>query len=199
MANPSNKDIRAKILEDLYNRRQQGKEILSTPAEYAKLLGISEELATFNIQYLLDAGLVRGQSIGTVGTTKKRSFVTDLTSFGVEAVEGLAGQNLAVNFSIINVNAPVSQSQIAVGSGISQAQSLGVNTLDELDAYLDQHFANNSEAQQLKVLLRELEMQSKRDEVKPTLVGKVRAIVSSLGPAASIVIEFVLKHYLGGG
>ncbi len=159
-------------------------------------MGISEELAEFNIQYLISAGLVIGQSVGSIGTTKKWSFVTDLTSFGVAAVEGEAGQDLPVNFSIINVNAPVTQSQIAVGSGISQ--SIELKTLDDVDAFIEQHFDNRTEAQELKTLLRELKTQSGRDEVKPSLVSKVRGIVNSLDPAATEIMKFVLKHYLGG-
>jgi len=78
-------------------------EILTTPAEYAKFLGIPEDLANFNVQYLIDAQLVEGESFGSAGTTKKRCFLHDLTSFGVEAVEGLAGRELAVNYIIINM------------------------------------------------------------------------------------------------
>ena len=88
MASSSNMNlnIRARILEDIYKREEAGQEILVRPSEYANLLGICEALAEFNIQYLIDAGLVKGQSRGSLGTTKRWSFVTGLTSFGVAAV-----------------------------------------------------------------------------------------------------------------
>lgn len=136
MSTLSDQDIRAKILEDIYKRKRQGLEILTRPEEYARLLNIPVELAIFDIQYLISAGLVQGQSSGGMGITKKWSFISDLTAFGYEAVEGRRGQDLSVNFSIINVNAPVTQSQIAAGSKIEQTQSLHINTLQELLAYL---------------------------------------------------------------
>ena len=143
-----NLNIRARILEDIYKREEAGQEILVRPSEYANLLGISEALAEFNIQYLIDAGLVKGQSRGSLGTTKRWSFVTGLTSFGVAAVERQTGQDLAVNFSIINLSTEVTQSQIAVGSGITQTQSVDLNTLHDVTAYLDQHFAGRTEVQE---------------------------------------------------
>lgn len=118
--------------------------------------------------------------------------------FGVAAVERQTGQDLAVNFSIINLNAPITQSQIAVGSGITQTQSVDLNTLDDVNAYLDQHFAGRTEVQELKTMLLELNSQHERDEVRPSLVSRVRAIIDGLGPAASVIMEFVLKYYLGG-
>lgn len=190
-------DIRAKVLEDLYKRKRQGLEILTRPEEYARVLNISVELANFNIEYLISAGLVRGNSSGGMGTTKKWSFINDLTAFGYEAVEGRRGKDLAVNFSVINVNAPVTQSQIAAGSSISQTQSLHINTLEDLRKYLDQHFSE-SEVRSLNNQLQELEGQIKEDAVKPSTLSKIREAVENLGPAALVVIE-VLQIVLGLG
>lgn len=197
MSTLSNQDIRAKILEDLYKRKRQGLEILTRPEEYARLLNIPVELAIFNIQYLISAGLVQGDSWGGMGTTKKWSFIDDLTAFGYEAMEGRRGQDLSVNFSIINVNAPVTQSQIAAGSKIEQTQSLHINTLQDLQQYLDQRFSG-AEIESLKSQLRDLEEQIKADVVKPSTLRKIKEIVTSLGPAALVVME-VLQKILGLG
>lgn len=75
---------------------------------------------------------------------------------------------------------------------------MDLNTLDDVNAYLDQHFANRTEVQELRTMLLELKSQHERDEVRPSLVGRVRAIIDGLGPTASVIMEFVVKHYLGG-
>jgi len=167
-------------------------EIRTNPQQYAQFLNIPEELANFNIQYLIDAGLVRGKSSGSLGTTKRYSFLHDLTSFGVEAVEGRRGQDLAVNYSIININAPVIQSQIAAGSAIEQTQSLSINTLQELERYLDEHF-QAGQIENLKNQLRELDAQIKAESVKPSTLQKIRDTAMSLGAPAIVVIEVIQK------
>ncbi|MCJ7768375.1 hypothetical protein MUP79_08295 [Candidatus Bathyarchaeota archaeon] len=192
MSTLSNQDIRAKVLQDLYNRKQKGMEILTRPEDYAKLLGTSYEVANFNIQYLIDAGLVRGRSLGSMGTTKKECFVNDLTSFGIEAVEGKGGQDLAVNFSIINVNAPVTDSQIAIGEKINQTQSLGPKTIDNLVRFLEQNF-KSAIAEDLKKQLHELEGQIEADSVRPSTLSKIKDIAQNLGPTALVVIEVIEK------
>jgi hypothetical protein len=192
MAAPmGNEDIRAKILEDIYNRKQKGLEIMTRPQEYADLLTIPVELAEFNIEYLIDRGLVHGQSTGSIGTTKKRSFVTDLTSYGVEAVEGLARQDLAVNFSIISIAGPVTQSQISVGSRITQTQ-MPVNTFQDLYSYLDRSF-NEAEVRELKGQLQELEEQVKADVIKPSTLTRIAEMIERLGPAALTLMKIVQK------
>lgn len=188
----TDQDIRARILQDIYSRKRAGMEIRTNPQQYAQFLNIPEELANFNIQYLIDAGLVRGKSSGSLGTTKRYSFLNDLTSFGIEAVEGRRGQDLAVNYSIININAPVSQSQIAAGSAIEQTQSLSINTLRELERYLDEHF-QAGQIESLKNQLRELDAQIKAESVKPSTLEKIRDTVVSLGAPAMVVIEVVQK------
>jgi len=188
----TDQDIRAKILQDIYSRKRAGMEIRTNPQQYAQFLNIPEELANFNIQYLIDAGLVRGKSSGSLGTTKRNSFLHDLTSFGVEAVEGRTGQDLAVNYRIININAPVSQSQIAAGSAIEQTQSLSINTLQELERYLDEHF-QAGQIENLKNQLRELDAQIKAESVKPSTLQKIRDTVMNLGAPAIVVIEVIQK------
>jgi len=188
----TDQDIRARILQDIYSRKRAGMEIRTNPQQYAQFLNIPEELANFNIQYLIDAGLVRGKSSGSLGTTKRYSFLYDLTSFGVEAVEGRAGQDLAVNYSIININAPVSQSQIAAGSVVEQTQSLSIDTLQELERYLDEHF-QTGQIESLKTQLRELDAQIKAESVKPSTLQKIKDTVTSLGAPAIVVIEVVQK------
>ena len=188
----TDQDIRAKILQDIYSRKRAGMEIRTNPQQYAQFLNIPEELANFNIQYLIDAGLVRGKSSGSLGTTKRNSFLHDLTSFGVEAVEGRRGQDLAVNYSIININAPVIQSQIAAGSAIEQTQSLSINTLQELERYLDEHF-QAGQIENLKNQLRELDAQIKAESVKPSTLQKIRDTAMSLGAPAIVVIEVIQK------
>jgi len=192
-----NQDIRAKILQDLYYRRQNGMEILQSPQEYAKLLGIPNDLANFNIQYLAEAGLVQGMPIVAVGTTKKHWLVMDLTSYGIEAVEGRRGQDLAVNFSIINVNAPVTQSQIAAGQGILQTQSSEVKTFEDIERYVDQKISG-PDLESLKSELQELRRQVDREQVKPSTLQRIREIAEKWGPAGLVVFEALMKLLSGG-
>jgi hypothetical protein len=182
----SDRDIRAKILGDIYTRKRAGMEIRTTPKQYADFLGISEDVANFNIQYLIDAGLVKGESVGSLGTTKKFSFLYDLTSFGVEAVEeeGLARQGLAVNFNLVNVNAPVKESQIAAGGNIHQ--TLNINTMQDLQKYLDQNFPPEK-TKDLKNQMLEVESQIKAGSVKTDTLSKVREAITSLGAGASLM------------
>jgi hypothetical protein len=193
----SNQDIRANILVDLYYRKQNGMEILQDPQEYAKLLGISNELANFNIQYLAEAGLIQGMPIASAGTTKKHWLVMDLTSYGVEAVEGRRGQELAVNFSIINVNAPITQSQIAAGQHILQKQSSEMKTFDAIERYVDQKISG-PDRETLKTELHELRGQVDRAEVKPTTLQRIREITERWGPVGLVVFEAVMKLLSGG-
>jgi hypothetical protein len=186
----ANLDIRAKILEDLYNRTQKGIETLTRPSEYAKLLGISDEQAEFNVQYLIGAGLIKGQSRGALGTTKRWSFVLGLTSYGIEAVEGRAQGNLAVNFSNIIINAPVTQSQIAAGQGIIQTQSL--RTFDDIEGYIEQNITGPT-ADTLRSELRELRSEIEKDQVKPSRLQKIKEMCEQYGPAALIVFETIMK------
>lgn len=130
-------DIRARILEELYNRKRNGKELLISPEQYASLLGITPELASFNIQYLLDKGLVEGQAIGSIGTTKKIVMVTDISSLGVEVVEGQGSSRAgyAINFNTINIDS-AKDSQIAGGNvgvqnKLNAQGSKGVNVIGD--------------------------------------------------------------------
>jgi predicted nucleic-acid-binding Zn-ribbon protein len=118
----SDADTRARILQDMYNRKREGKDILVNPGDYATLLGITPELAAFNLQYLIDKGLVEGQAQGTIGTTRKFVLVSDLTAAGIEAVEGHSRQNYAINFTIIDNKGTISNTQIAGGNVGTQSQ-----------------------------------------------------------------------------
>jgi hypothetical protein len=195
----SDEDSRSRILRNLYDRRRQGLEILSAPQQYAEALGVSEESASFNIQYLIDANLVRGRSVGSLGTTRRWNYIIDITRLGIDVVEGRSRGSLAINYNIVNVNAPVSQSQIAAGSNVSQSQTITVNNLVELEQYLDRSFSAQQVAE-LKRMIREVEADASQDTVRPSKLRRIRSLVEVLGtPAATIVIQFLLKHYLGLG
>jgi hypothetical protein len=116
-------EIRARILESLYNLKRAGEELLTQPDQYAKLTGAPQEQVNFDMQYLIDKGLVKGQTPGSLGSTKKYVFITDITAAGVEAVEGRNRERYAVKFNVININAPVTGSQIAGGDVQSQVQT----------------------------------------------------------------------------
>ena len=191
-----NGDIRAKILENIYVRKQKGMEILTSPSQYADLLAISKDLASFNIQYLIDSGLLYGEHAGSLGTTRKELIVSDITRFGVDAVEGRSGQNLAVNYKIININAPITQSQVAVGEKISQEQQINVCTLDDLEHYLDSNFESR-EVSELKSELQELKRQIESDRIRPTTLSKLKDLAAKLGPTAAIIVLEAIKKVLG--
>lgn len=193
----SNEDIRAKILQELYVRRQAGQEIPVQPHEYARLLGLPEDKVAFNIQYLIDVGLVKGGSSGSLGTTKRWYYVTDLTARGIDAVEGRSRTGFAVNFNIINVNAPVSGGQIASGGVVTQNQAITVNSLKELEEYLDRFLSRNQTAA-IKDELRQLEKDKSQDIIRPSRLNKIKELATILGPpAAQVILDFVRKYYLG--
>ncbi|SRR6266568_3569306 len=188
----NDQDIRARILQDLYARTRDGQEVLTSPREYATLLGIEEKLANFNMVYLVERNLAKGDILQSPNSTKRDAMIWGLTAFGVEAVEGRAGQNLSINFSIINVNAPVTSSQIASGHGITQTQSIQINSFSELYRYLDDKLGD-FQKKQLRPLVEELEADTKKDSVKPSTLRKIREMVQTWGPVGATIIEAVAK------
>ena len=108
-------------MEDVYSKSRRGVPILHFPTEYAKLLGISDPLATFNMKYLLDKGLLTGHAEWTqVGDLVN---ATGISPKGIDAIDGVGRDGYAVNFSIFNVNAPVNNSQFSVGNSGSPSQN----------------------------------------------------------------------------
>ena len=199
MAQLPDEDVRAGILKDLYNKRRQGLEILTRPEQYAEALGVSVASANFNIQYLIERELVRGTTTGSGGTTLRWSFIHDITSLGLDVVEGRGRRDLAINYNIVNINAPVSQSQIAAGSNVSQTQTTTVSNIAELDQYLDRNFSAQ-QVTELKAIMREVEADANQDSVRPSKLRKIRILAEALGTqTATIVVSFILKHYLGLG
>jgi len=188
----NNADIRGLILQDIYARKRSGEETVGNAAHFSKLLGIDESLANFNLQYLVESGLLQGEVIASIGTTKKIVLVWDLTPFGIEAVEGRAGQRLAINYNIINVNAPVNQSNFAAGAGISQAVSISMSSFEELLNYIDEKL-DKSQSAILKPLVEELEAEVKADYVKPSLLRKIGETVKMYGPIALPIIDAITK------
>jgi hypothetical protein len=187
-----NQDVRARILQDMYRRKEKGEEILTTPSEYASLLGISETEANFNLEYLLSSGLVKGQAIPSPNSTKKITRVFDMTAHGIEAVEGRYGSNLAINYSSININGPVEGSQIAAGPQVNQSQSVAINEFGELYRYLDTKL-DKWQREALKPVLEELKDQVKRHSIKRSTLKRISEIVSKWGPVAYPIVEAVEK------
>jgi len=98
---------------------------------------------------------------------------------------------LAINFGI-NINSPVSHSQIAAGTNISQEQELNINSLDELVAYLEKNF-DAGKIKELKDELAKLDDQMKSDAVKPSMIRRIKELVTNLRPSALIVMEVIQK------
>jgi hypothetical protein len=113
-----NRDIRAKMLEDAFNRGMKGQRPLSTPAEYARLLGITEDVAFFNLRYLIKSGLLEGP-IENAGQLGEVITVTAITPRGIRQVEGTEARDPGVNFTIIVITGPVNNSQVSIGSSQS--------------------------------------------------------------------------------
>jgi len=186
----SDQDIRARILQDLYYKRRNGLEILMRTEAYAKLLGITDDLASFNIQYLAMAGLVDAGGVGSLGTTKKWWWIKDITSYGIEAVEGTRRQGLAVNFNTININAPITSSQIAAGEKITQTQSL--NTFQDIERYVEQNLSGPI-ADAIRSELQELQGEIQKDQVKPSRTQKIKDLCEKYGPAALAVSDAAMR------
>lgn len=106
-------DVRAKILKDAYDRGTKGQPVLSSPIEYARLLGIPEEQATFNVKYLINANLLDGQVLRTINLEVVN--VTGITNQGIEAVEDPQKRgSLNVNWAAITLHGDFTQ--ISIGS-----------------------------------------------------------------------------------
>ncbi len=187
-----NQDIRARILQDIYSRKEKGEEILTRADQYASLLGIPENKANFNLEYLLRAGLVKGEAIAGPNSTKKTAMVFDMTAHGMEAVEGRYGRDLAINYNVMSFNAPVAGSQIAVGSQINQTHSVAINDFEELYRYVDTKLGK-WQKESLKPVLEELDAQVKRDSIKASTLKKISEMASTWGPVAIPILEALAK------
>lgn len=66
-------DVRARILSDIYSRRRQGLEILSSPQQYAQALGISEESAVFMAPKI--CGFEAGAKSSRIVTLRLSNFI----------------------------------------------------------------------------------------------------------------------------
>ena len=178
--------------EGHYHRKEKGEEILTTAEQYASLLRVADSVANFNLEYLLNSGLIKGEVIPSPDSTKKRAMVFDMTSYGMEAVEGRYPQDPAMNFNNMTFNAPVERSQIAAGSQIYQAQPATVNNFDELRVYIENRL-DASRKLAFKPLLDELEAQVERDSIKPSTLKSIMEIASTYGPVAAPIIEALTK------
>lgn len=188
-----NQNIRAKILQDIYTRVRDKKEVLSRPSDYASLLDIEENLATFNLRYLVEKKLVAGQVIYSPSSTTVQTVVVwNITDAGIDAVEGHSRAGLAINFGIMNVNSTVNQSQQAAGSNIIQTQSVAINTVEELRRYIDERL-DETQKEALKPLIYEFEKDTKADSVKTSTIRKIRETVATWGPIGATILEAVLK------
>ncbi len=188
----NDQDIRAKMLQDLYTRTKKGEETNANAQYYASQLGIDETTANFNLQYLVESRLADGDVIASIGTTKKMVLVWSLTHLGIQAVEGGYRRNFDINFNIINVNAPVTQSQIAAGKEISQSQSVSINSFEELYRYVDEKL-DKSQSATLKPLLEELEADMRKDSIKVGTLRKIGNAVKTWGPVAIPIIDAITR------
>lgn len=141
----------------------------------------------------MERGLVAGQVIlGQNTTITQMVVVWGITPSGVEPVEGHSAGGLAINFGIINVNSPVSQSQQAVGSNISQTQSPPTNNFLELYSYIDEKL-DKPRIYAVKPLVEKLETQTKTDSVQVSTIRKIRETITTWGPVGLSNLEAVLK------
>jgi len=136
------------------------------------------------------AGLVDAGGVGSLGTTKKWWWINDITSHGIEAVEGTRRQGLAINFNTININAPITQSQIAAGENITQTQSL--NTFQDIERYVEQNLSGPI-ADAIRSELQELQGEIQKDQVKPSRTQKIKDLCKQYGPAAVVVSEAAMR------
>ena len=187
----NNQDIRAKILEDIYARELEGEEPLPHSSDYASLLRIDEAIANFNLDYLVKRGLVDAKTIGGIGELRKMPLVYGLTPFGIESVEGRSGRDLAINYQIINVNAPVS-GQVAIGDQVSQTQSNSIDSFQEFFKYIDEKL-DKSQTVLLRPLIEQLEAERKADSIRPSTLQKIRETAQTWGPVAVTISDFVRR------
>ncbi|GEM_PF-987743 len=183
--------IRGLILSDMYKRKREGREILNSPVQYAELLSVSPEVASFDLEYLLQKGLVQGEAISTLGTTKKIVMVHNITAYGMEAVEGRRREQLEINFNVVNVTAPFT-GQIAAGENIVQTQSVTINSFAELHQYVERALTPD-QAKTLRPLLEEVESQVGNDSVKPSTLRRIGSLLATYGPVAVPIADFIAR------
>ena len=180
------------MLQDIYTRAKAGQETAANAQYYASLLGIDETSANFNLQYLVESGLADGKIIPSLGTTKKTTLVWGLTHLGIQAVEGTVRRSFDINFNIITINAPVNQSQIAVGKDITQSQTVSINSFRDLYKYLDEKLDKSQNAT-LKPLIEQLEADVKTGSIKPSNLRRIAETIKNWTPVAVPIIDAIAK------
>lgn len=183
--------VRGLILRDMYQRKREGREILTSPSQYADLLSMSPEVVSFDLEYLLEKGLVEGNAISVLGTTKKVVMVHNITAYGIDAVEGRHREQLEINFNVVNVAAPVT-GQIAAGGNIVQTQSVTINNITELHQYVERTLTPD-QAKTLGSLLEEFESQVRNDSVKPSTLKRIGSLLAAYGPVAVPIVDFITR------
>lgn len=185
------RDIRGLILNDIYKRKKKGEEVFTRPEQYADLLGVPRETTSFDLEYLINKGLVKGNIVGGLGTTKKYSMVYDITSDGVDAVEGQHREQYEVNFNLVNVGGDLS-GQVAMGTNISQKQESNIGSFEDLYLFAEQNL-RNEELKKLKPLLEEVEEQFKSETVKPSTLKQISSLLVTYGPIGVTIIRILGK------
>jgi len=186
----SNADVRARILKDLYERMMKQEEPLGNEREYASSIGISETLAKVNLQYLVESNLVKGEVIFSPGTTKPQTvIVSGLTSYGIEAVEGVSRRKESVSWNLLG---PIIGSNVAIGDKNIQTLTFSINNFDQLYRYLDDRL-EKLQADLLRPIIKEIEDGINKGSLKPSTLKKLGETAQTVGSVAGPIIEAILR------
>lgn len=170
-------------------RKRAGQNLLIQPDEYAKLLGITPQIASYNLQYLIDRGLVKGSSTGVLGTTNRFVMVYDITPRGIDVIEVVQREKLAIN---VNIFGSMIGSQLAIGDNIAQSQTGNINNFGDLRQFLGKTL-NKDQMSELSPIIDELEVEVKSGGIKPSTLNRVKDVVTKYGPLAASVGYAIAK------
>ena len=107
-------------------------------------------------------------------------------------MEGTVRRSFDINFNIITINAPVNQSQIAVGKDITQSQTVSINSFGDLYKYLDEKLDKSQNAA-LKPLIEQLEADVKTGSIKPSNLRRIAETIKNWTPVAVPIIDAIAK------
>ncbi len=90
------------------------------------------------------------------------------------------------------MNAPVLGSQIAVGSNISQSQTVSVDDWKQLYGYVSEKL-ERKQREEIEPLLKQLEADIHKDSVKPSTLRRIGEMAKTWGPVAIPIIDTIAK------
>jgi hypothetical protein len=113
-----------------------------------------------------------------------------LTTYGIEAVEGVSRRKESVSWNLLKVG-PIIGSNFAIGNNNIQTLSFSINNFDQLFRYIDR--LEKLQGDLLRPIIKEIEDGIKKDSLKPSTLRRLGEAVQTVGSVAGPVIEAIMR------